>query len=192
MNATPSNKITHRFAFKVMGCAFCGIHIPLIGMMVYLFTISGTPSTLKVLFGILVFSLLGTAATLLILNRMLRPLQVGNLALRQFIDSREVHPLPKNTNDELGVLFQQIEYLMFVLQKTVSERDRILELAITSNDDFQQSLKQFTDAKEAAFVQHDPGKMKSALEEVLRTVSGKLDSANRLLRTFGQPISEPV
>jgi hypothetical protein len=190
--ATPSNKVSHRFAFKVMACAFCGIHIPMIGMLVYLYSMSGTPSTLRIAFTILLFTLVGAGATLFVLSRMLRPLENGSRALQRYITSREMQALPKNTNDELGILFQQVEYLMFILQKTVSERDHILEVAITSNTEFQQSIKQFVDAKETAFTEHDEDKMKAALEDVLRTVSAKLLSAGQLLHTFGQPVSAAI
>lgn len=185
----PPTKMSHRFAFKVMACAFCGIHIPLIGMLVYFFSISGTPSTLRILFSILIFTLVGTGATLLILNRMMRPLQSGNKAIQEYITSWQMPSLPKHSNDELGVLFQQVEYLMFILQRTVSERNKILEVAITSNDEFQQSLKQFIDAREAAFAKDDPSKMRAALEEVLHTVQAKLASATHILHTFEQPSS---
>ena len=136
--APPAAKITHKFAFKVMACAFCGIHVPLIGMMVYFYSISGTPSTLRIIFAILIFTLVGAASTLVAINLMMRPIQTSNKVLQQYITSREIHPLPKHSNDELGILFQQVEYLMFILQRTVSERDHILEVAITSNTDFQQ------------------------------------------------------
>jgi methyl-accepting chemotaxis protein len=185
--APPTAKMTHRFAFKVMACAFCGIHIPLIGMLVYFFSLSGTPSTLRVLFSILIFTLVGAGATLLILNRMMRPLQSGNKAIQEYITSRKLPNMPKHSNDELGILFQQVEYLMFILQKTVSERNKILEVAITSNDEFQQSLKQFAEAREAAFAKDDPSKMRAALEEVLQTVQGKLEYATHILHTFEQP-----
>ena len=61
--SAPATKMTHRFAYKVMACAFCGIHIPLIGMMIYFFSISGTPSTLRIIFAVLIFTLAATAAT---------------------------------------------------------------------------------------------------------------------------------
>lgn len=182
----PAARMSHRFAFKVMACAFCGIHIPLIGMLLYYFSISGTPSGLRVLFAILIFTLVGAGTTLFILNRMMRPLQSGNKAIQQYLTSWQVQPLPKHSNDELGVLFQQVEYLMFILQRTVSERNKILETAITSNEDFQQSLKQFIEAREDAFAHDDKGKMRAALEEVLQTVQSKLLSATHILHTFEQ------
>lgn len=180
----PDGKITHKFAFKVMASAFCGIHIPLIGMMIYFFSISGTPSVLRILLAILIFTLTGTAATLLILNRMMRPIQKGTLALRRYITSKEIQPMPEHKGDELGVLFQQVEYLMFILQKTVSERNHILEVAITSNTDFQRSLKHFVEAKEIALEQQSGDKMKAALEEVLSAARSKLESAGQILHTF--------
>jgi hypothetical protein len=187
-----STKVTHRFAFKVMASAFCGIHIPLIGMLVYLYFISGTPNTMRVLLAIFLFTLAGAAATMLILNRMLRPLKTGRIALQQFITTRQAQPMPKQSNDELGILFQQVEYLMFILQKTVSERNHILEVAITSNEEFQNSIKQFVQAKEAAFDKSDPEIMKNAMEEALRTVSAKIQAANGILHNFGQSVSQAV
>lgn len=187
-----STKVTHRFAFKVMACAFCGIHIPLIGMLVYLYLISGTPNTMRILLTIFLFTLAGAAATMLILNRMLRPLKTGRIALQQFITTRQAQPMPKQSNDELGILFQQVEYLMFILQKTVSERNHILEVAITSNEEFQTSIKQFVQAKEAAFDKSDPEIMKNAMEDALRTVSAKIQAANGILHNFGQSVSQAV
>ena len=82
---------------------------------------------------------------------------------------------------------------MFVLQKTVSERNKILEVAITSNGDFpKQSLQQFVEAREAAFSLDDRSKMKSALEEVLRSAQSKLESATHILHTFGQTTPQAV
>jgi hypothetical protein len=180
----PNGKITHKFAFKIMACAFCGIHIPLIGMMIYLFSLPGTPSTLRILLGVLVFTLISASSTLLILDRMMRPIQNGSKALQQFISSREIQSMPGHSGDELGILFQQVEYLMFILQKTVSERNHILEVAVTSNSDFQLSIKQFVNAKETAFLQHNEDKMKAALEEVLSSAKSKLENAGQILHTF--------
>lgn len=187
LKAPPADKANNRFAFKVLACAFVGIHVPLIGMLVYLYSVPGIPSTLRILFGILVLTLAAAGVTLLVLNRMMRPIQTGNKAIHAYITSWQLQPMPKHTNDELGVLFQQVEYLMFVLQKTVSERNRILDMAITSNEDFQESIRQFMLAREDAFISDDPSKMRAALEEALQTVQAKIQTATYILHTFEQP-----
>jgi hypothetical protein len=186
MTAPPIGKVSHRFAFSVMTCAFCGIHIPLIGMLVYLYSVSGTPTTFRLILVVLGLTLAGTAATILILNRLLRPLKTGSEALQQYLVSHTLPTMPQFSNDELGILFQQVEYLMFILQKTVSERNNILEVAITSNTDFQQTLHEFVKAREAALLRGDDGRMKVALEEVLANAKTKLDTAGRILRNFGE------
>lgn len=186
LKAPPDNKVNNRFAFRVLACAFAGIHVPLIGMLIYLSSVPGTPSTLRILFGILVLTLAATGVTLLVLHRMMQPIQTGNKAIREYLTSWHIQPMPKHTNDELGVLFQQIEYLMFVLQKTVTERNRILDIAITSNEDFQESLRQFISARENAFVAGDPAKMRAALQEALQTVQAKIQTATHILHTFEQ------
>src|SRR6202012_848305 len=116
----------------------------------------------------------------------------GNQAIHDYLTSWQIQPMPKHANDELGVLFQQIEYLMFVLQKTVSERNKILNTAITSNEDFQESLRQFIIAREDAFAAGDPARMRAALEEALQTVQSKLESATHILHTFEQPVQRAV
>jgi len=184
--APPIGKVSHRFAFRVMTCAFCGIHIPLIGMLIYLYSVSGTPTAFRIILVVLGLTLAGTAATILILNHLLHPLKTGSKALRQYLVTHTLPSMPRFSNDELGILFQQVEYLMFILQKSVSERNRILDVAITSNTDFQQSLHQFVKAREAALLHGDDDRMKVALEEVLAHAQTKLDSAGRILHTFGE------
>jgi hypothetical protein len=185
LNAPPA-KSSHWFVCKVMACSFFGIQIPLVGAMLYFSFVTGSSVMRFTLTGLL-FSLASAATTLLLIYRLMRPLQKGNRVIQGYIASNTLQPMPKHSNDELGILFQQVEYLMFVLQKTVSERNHILEMAVTSNRDFQRSLQEFVMARERAFLQDDNGKMKAALEEALHTAQSKLETAGRILHNFGSP-----
>lgn len=184
--STPPNKISHKFAYKILLSAFCGIHVPLIGMLLYFMWAKDASTPLRIILIILILTLLATAATLWLLKNMIKPIHKGANALQNYFSSNTMPDLPSKSKDELGVLFQQVEYLMFILQRTITERDRVMELAITSNKDFQDSLKRFMDAKHDAIEQNNPNQMKQAVEAMVADAMNKLGSAENILQSIEQ------
>ncbi|KQP46228.1 bifunctional diguanylate cyclase/phosphodiesterase [Pseudorhodoferax sp. Leaf274] len=91
---------------KILLLAFIGIHVPLIVLALwYVFRSSGDWRLLaETLVVTLVATLLGTAATLLALGHLLRPLALTSGALRAFREGRRHAALPDGFTDEVGTL----------------------------------------------------------------------------------------
>ncbi|RYD96659.1 MAG: HAMP domain-containing histidine kinase, partial [Sphingobacteriales bacterium] len=112
--------LARSYTFKFLFIAFLGIHIPLIGLIVFvLFRPSGL-NTFSVLGLTLLLTLAATAITLYILNGLLAPLRRSRSALQQYRERRMLPQLPTQFQDEAG-------QLMSLIQFTITELNDLLE-----------------------------------------------------------------
>ncbi len=112
--------LKNRYTFKFLFVAFLGIHIPLIGLILFvvMYPSAIAPSTMLVC--TLVFTLVATGVTLYILRSLLQPLHDSRVALDNYLFDREIPSLPTQFGDEAGVLMQGV-------QTTIESLDRLLE-----------------------------------------------------------------
>ncbi len=118
-------KYSHKFLFV----AFLGIHIPLIGMIVFVILGDQTPMTQgKMLVIVLVLTLLATAATLYVLNRLLEPLILSKNALEAYINTRALPNLPVTYKDEAGILMQKVQTALMSMDEFVQAKEDMITL----------------------------------------------------------------
>lgn len=108
------------YTFKFLFVAFLGIHIPLIGLIVFIVfkPQALSPGTLFLI--TLGLTLGATGITLFILNKLLEPLSACKAALENYLTSRTIPDLPKSYTDEAGILMREV-------QETVNSLDMLLE-----------------------------------------------------------------
>ena len=97
-----------RYIAKIMLVAFLGIHIPLLSLLLS-FLITHTES-LKTMINILsialIATLFGTIGTLYALNYLLAPILITSAALKKYLETRTLSPLPTGFKDEAGTLME--------------------------------------------------------------------------------------
>ncbi|MCP9626933.1 EAL domain-containing protein [Rhodopseudomonas palustris] len=94
------------YRFKIMLVAFVGIHVPLIAVVLYIAALNADHwgqfvETVGVTLGA---TLLGTALTLFVLNKLLSPVLLTAQALEGFRLDRSLGQLPRHYTDEAGRL----------------------------------------------------------------------------------------
>lgn len=128
-----------RFSFlnyraKIMVMAFLGTHIPLIALAIWL-AIQGSKNwseALPTLGVALVATLVGTAITLFVLDRLLRPVLLTSAALCAYRKSRERIAMPLHFQDEVGTLMADADNALSHLDECL----RGLEDAIAAKNRF--------------------------------------------------------
>jgi signal transduction histidine kinase len=108
------------YVSKFLFVAFLGIHIPLIGLIVFIlyFNDSCSPATIFIL--TLVLTLIATAITLIVLKNLMKPIEVMSKALDDYRNSKILPNLPQEFSDEAGKLMSN-------LQSTINENEVLLQ-----------------------------------------------------------------
>ncbi|WP_332914228.1 hypothetical protein [Algoriphagus boritolerans] len=101
----------------------------LIGMLIYVVLSDRRPvSQAEMLLLILILTLLATAATLYILNRLLEPLIVSKNALEAYINTRTLPNLPVGFKDEAGILMQKVQTALMSMDEFVQAKQDMITL----------------------------------------------------------------
>jgi signal transduction histidine kinase len=118
-----------KYSYKFLFIAFLGIHVPLIGTIIYM--VFGDDTTLtheNIILMVLSFTLIATAATLFVLNQLLEPLIIAKNALEAYIQSRALPSLPVTFKDEAGVLMQKVQTALMSMDEFVQAKKDMVTL----------------------------------------------------------------
>jgi signal transduction histidine kinase len=111
------------YSFKYLFIAFLGIHIPLIGIVVYALA-SGfktfQPST--VIWCTLFFTLIACALTLWMQNALAKPIIITKDALNDYLNYKTLPTLPTDFKDEVGVLMNNTSITLNELDILFNEK----------------------------------------------------------------------
>lgn len=116
------------YTYKFLFVAFLGIHIPLIGLILFLIFSPNTLSPGHLFFITLGLTLAATAATLFILKKLLMPLQASRKALEQYRDHRQLPALPMQYPDEAGSLMRELQLTVEMLDQLLQEKRDLVGL----------------------------------------------------------------
>jgi signal transduction histidine kinase len=117
------------YVAKFLLVAFVGIHVPIIGIAGYMLWTSGPPSVnTTTLVVALVFTLLSTALSLPILNKLLQPLLDARAVLQATVEGNNSKPLPTHYQDEVGALLSQIQATLDDRNQAISDRDSLFDI----------------------------------------------------------------
>jgi len=122
---------------KILIISFVGVHLPMIGAVIYILASSGTGilEQIDVLLALLVATLLGTAATLVAIYGLLSPVRRAASALNAYLEMREVPALPVNLTDEAGVLLSNV-------QESVTRLDAALDASNARREETEQAYRE--------------------------------------------------
>lgn len=120
--------LSKSYTFKFLFIAFLGIHIPLIGLVVFVLFRPDSVNAFTVLLLTLVLTLGATATTLFVMNGLLVPLRRSRQALDNYIKKRELPKLPVHFRDEAGVLMQNIQLTVTELNDLLEEKKDLTSL----------------------------------------------------------------
>jgi signal transduction histidine kinase len=108
--------------------AFPGIHIPLIGLIIFILLKTGVISTGTILLITLLLTLGATTATLFVLNGLLADLRQSRQTLQDYLSAHELPHLPVHYNDEAGQLMQHIQLTLTELNLLLEEKKDLTAL----------------------------------------------------------------
>ncbi|QLC65352.1 HAMP domain-containing histidine kinase [Flavobacterium sp. LPB0248] len=114
------------YAFKFLFVAFIGIHIPLIGILFFVLFFEHSISPSSILIFSLIMTLLATAITLLVLNRLIKPIATASKALDEYRDSRKLSDLPTDYTDEAGLLLCNIQESINEAENFINEKQDLI------------------------------------------------------------------
>lgn len=110
------------YTLKVLSITFIGIHVPLIGIIVYTSFGTHVLSTLSIILLTLLFTLVATGVALLILKKLLLPVHLANKALADYIEKRTIPNLPTEYTDEVGILMKNIQHATIKIENLLTEK----------------------------------------------------------------------
>lgn len=114
------------YAFKFLFVAFIGIHIPLIGILFFVLFFEHKVSPTSVLIFSLIMTLLATAATLWVLNKLIKPIATASKALDDYRGSRKMPALPTEYTDEAGLLLCNIQESINEAETFINEKQDLV------------------------------------------------------------------
>lgn len=116
------------YSLKFLFISFIGIHIPLIGIIIFLLSAKGSLEKSTIIMMTLILTLVATASTLLILNSLIKPLIYAKNALQDYITDKKLPNLPTHYKDEAGVLMRLIQQNILQLDGLLKENQEITAL----------------------------------------------------------------
>lgn len=116
------------YTFKFLFIAFLGIHIPLIGLIVFVLFKPDSLDKLSVIGITLLLTLAATGITLYILNGLLDPLRKSGKSLLAYRQNRTLPDLPTQFPDEAGKLMQNIQFTITELNDLLEEKKDMTSL----------------------------------------------------------------
>ncbi|MBK0368866.1 sensor histidine kinase [Flavobacterium agrisoli] len=114
------------YAFKFLFVAFVGIHIPLIGILFFVLFDDNNLNPLSILIFSLIMTLLATAITLLLLNKLIKPISIASQSLEKYRSSRILSTLPTNYKDEAGLLMRNIQESIYEAETFRQEKQDLI------------------------------------------------------------------
>ena len=108
--------------------AFIGIHIPLLGMCSYYLFNRAMLTPIPSMLLILGLTLVATAVTLSVQNKLLRPLLLAKNSLDGYLTRRDVPDLPTHFTDEAGQLLANINITIKKLDTLLLEKSGMVDM----------------------------------------------------------------
>ena len=125
------NKLSwpNSYSGKFLLISFIGIHIPLIGLIIYLLP-SGSlfKEHLPIILIALISTLLGVFVTLWMLAKLLKPLTLTSKALQEYIENETLPNLPTDYTDEAGKLMANTQESILHLDELLQVKNDLLSI----------------------------------------------------------------
>lgn len=116
------------YVLKFLFIAFLGIHIPLIGIVVYILFHPNSISPPALFALTLVLTLLATGITLWILRKLVQPMEMASEALIKYSERGIIPSLPTRYTDEVGTLLTNLQMRINENEDLLSEKKDLISL----------------------------------------------------------------
>ena len=116
------------YAFKFLFVAFIGIHIPLIGILLFVLYGRDNISSQTILLFALFMTLLATAVTLCFLKHIIKPIAMASKALENYRNERMVPNMPTQFKDEAGLLMNNIQKSILENEQFINDKQDLIYL----------------------------------------------------------------
>ncbi|MBB1193988.1 sensor histidine kinase [Flavobacterium sp. SOK18b] len=126
LNAIPF--LRKKYASKFLFVAFLGIHIPLIGVSLFLLFGNQELQSIMILVVTLIFTLLATLITLLVLKKLIKPIELASSALVDYRNNRIIPNLPTHFQDETGLLLANIQSSIADYEAYINDKQDLIYL----------------------------------------------------------------
>lgn len=117
------------YVLKFLSIAFIGIHLPLIGLILFLLIVPGQTFNVYLTVGVVLgATLLATGLTLYILRGLLAPIKLADKALKEYRSKRKIISVPTKYPDEAGELLKNIDSTLYDIEGFAEERENLISL----------------------------------------------------------------
>lgn len=175
--------LSKSYTFKFLFIAFLGIHIPLIGLIVFVLFRPNNVNTFTVLFLTLLLTLGATAVTLLVMNGLLSPLRKSRKALDDYIRKGVLPALPVHFRDEAGLLMNNIQFTVTELNDLLEEKK---DLTALLSHDLRAPLYNIKTLGEFLQQENDPAAAKELVELIGQSCREQIALLENLLQLMRQ------
>jgi signal transduction histidine kinase len=124
--------LRNHYARKFLFIAFLGIHIPLIGLLFFVLFYDYKISPTSMLLIALGMTLLATIITLMLLKRLISPIETASKALENYKTSRIIPSLSTEYTDTAGLLMANIQATVKINESLLQQKQDLAGLL--SND----------------------------------------------------------
>ncbi|MFD3003953.1 sensor histidine kinase [Pontibacter toksunensis] len=121
--------LLNKYSYKFLFVSFLGIHVPLIGLI--LFIVLGPAAVLEpgTVIGItLLLTLAATGVTLYVLHRLISPIRLVKSALHEYLTMQKLPTLPTHYKDEVGVLMHDVQHTITEVSSLLEEKRDLLAM----------------------------------------------------------------
>lgn len=171
------------YSLKFLFVAFCGVHVPLIGLLAFFVLHPQILSPLNSVLVALIFTLLGTAITLWVLNGLLAPLRKASKELDAYVRNRQLPELPVHYEDEAGQLLGNLQFTLQKQEMLVKQQESLTALL---SHDMRSALNNALGLCEIVSSEPDPREQKIVLQKLEVEISRQLKFLTEILQLIKQ------
>ncbi len=171
------------YSFKFLFIAFIGIHLPLIGVTLYLWESPAPVDGFKVVLLTLVLTLAATSVTLLVLNKLLAPLHLAQVSLEVYLKERRLPELPLHYQDEAGTLLSNIHNTIQQLDLLIMEKTGVIDLL---SHDMRSPIARIIGLSQVQKIDHEAGNTNLYSDEIIKECNNALALLNDVLGILKQ------
>lgn len=113
------------YALRILAICFVGIHVPLVVTATFLIAEGGLAAHLRTILVLLLATVAGTGATLVLVYRLLAPVRRATAALDAYLERRTVPTLPLVYGDEAGRLMASVRVVLEELDAALRRQERL-------------------------------------------------------------------
>ena len=164
--------LSNSYSFKFMFIAFIGVNIPLIFLILFIYSdlviINQDNFVLVIMFVILVAAFI----TWFLVNKLLIPLKLSKLTLENYLTDRTLPSLPSNYKDEVGVLMKKIQLTLLSLDELIREKKDFTALL---SHDIRTPFSQFIGLSELIKEETDKDRINNYCDLIIQQSQAQLD-----------------